>query len=271
MNDASPEILTGLSPEHLAELCAARDTLENPSFAMQAASLLGTPIEKGLAILPDGWRRTVRNAVQGALEKAAHFALGSMEANPRRAEPPSPWLHKLMTAASGAAGGAFGLAALPLELPLSTCLILRSIADIARSQGHDISSPEGRLDCLAVFALGSDSKSDDAADSGYWAARAALGKAVSDAASWAATGSAGAASAPAMVRLVESIAARFGVTVSEQIAAKAVPVAGAVAGAAVNLMFMGHYQRVATAHFTVRRLERLYGSELLQKAWHRLD
>jgi hypothetical protein len=36
-------------------------------------------------------------------------------------------------------------------------------------------------------------------------------------------------------------------------------------------MFMGHYQRVATAHFTVRRLERLYGSELLQKAWHRLD
>ena len=154
MNDASPEILTGLSPEHIAELRAARDTLENPSFAMQAASLLGTPIEKGLAILPDGWRRTVKNAVQGALEKAAHFALGSMEANPRRAEPASPWLHKLMTAASGAAGGAFGLAALPLELPLSTCLILRSIADIARSQGHDISSPEGRLDCLAVFALG---------------------------------------------------------------------------------------------------------------------
>ena len=193
MHDASPEILTGLSPEHLAELRAARDTLENPSFAMQAASLLGTPIEKGLAILPDGWRRTVKNAVQGALEKAAHFALGS------------------------------------------------------------------------------DSKSDDAADSGYWAARAALGKAVSDAASWAATGSAGAASAPAMVRLVESIAARFGVTVSEQIAAKAVPVAGAVAGAAVNLMFMGHYQRVASAHFTVRRLERLYGADLLQKAWHRLD
>ena len=78
MNDASPEILTGLSPEHLAELRAARDTLENPSFAMQAASLLGTPIEKGLAILPDGWRRTVKNAVQGALEKAAHFALGSI-------------------------------------------------------------------------------------------------------------------------------------------------------------------------------------------------
>jgi hypothetical protein len=30
---------------------------------------------------------------------------------------------------------------------------------------------------------------------------------------------------------------------------------------------MGHYQRMATAHFTVRRLERLYGPELLRRAW----
>ena len=190
------------------------------------------------------------------------------------AEEPPPWHWIPLGTTISIVGFALlaqGSSALAVRLLQRVYPAGASIADIARSQGHDISTPEGRLDCLAVFALGSDSKSDDAADSGYWAARAALGKAVSDAASWAATGSAGAASAPAMVRLVESIAARFGVTVSEQIAAKAVPVAGAVAGAAVNLMFMGHYQRVASAHFTVRRLERLYGSDLLQKAWHRLD
>ena len=263
-------ILTELSPEHRAELRAAREVLEHPSFAMQAAGLLGAPLEKGLNLLPDGWRRTVKQAVQAALEKATHFALSSMESDPRRAESPSPWLHRLMTAASGAAGGAFGLAALPFELPLSTCLILRSIADIARSQGHDIATPQGRLDCLAVFALGSDSASDDAADSGYWAARAALGKVVSDAAAWAARGATGTA-APAMVQLVERIATGFGATVSQQVAAKAVPVAGAVAGAALNLLFMGHYQKVATAHFTVRRLERLYGERLLREAWDRGD
>jgi hypothetical protein len=266
MNDSQPDLVTSLRSEHLAELRAARIALETPSFAMQAASVLGTPIEKGLAALPAGWQKTVRGAVQGALEKAAHFALSSMESDPRKASEPSPWLHKLMTAASGAAGGAFGLAALPLELPVSTCLILRSIADIARSQGHDIGTAEGRLDCLAVFALGSDSPFDDAAESGYWAARAALGAAVSDAAAWAARGATG-GTGPALVRLLDAIAGRFGATVGEQLAAKAVPVAGAVAGAAVNLLFMGHYQRMATAHFTVRRLERLYGPELLRRAW----
>ena len=40
-------------------------------------------------------------------------------------------LHKIAAAASGAAGGALGLAALSWELPISTTLMLRSIADIA--------------------------------------------------------------------------------------------------------------------------------------------
>ena len=46
--------------------------------------------------------------------------------------------------ASGAAGGAFGLATLPLELPVSTVIMLRSIADIAISEGEDLSSRKPR-------------------------------------------------------------------------------------------------------------------------------
>jgi hypothetical protein len=42
-------------------------------------------------------------------------------------------LHKALAAASGAVGGGFGLAALPVELPISTIIMLRSIGDIARS------------------------------------------------------------------------------------------------------------------------------------------
>ena len=74
MNDSQPELVTSLQPEHIAELRAARIALETPSFAMQAASVLGTPIEKGLAALPAGWQKTVRGAVQGALSSSEEFA-----------------------------------------------------------------------------------------------------------------------------------------------------------------------------------------------------
>ena len=43
-----------------------------------------------------------------------------------------------MVGASGAIGGAFGLASVAVELPISTTIMLRSIADIARSEGFDV-------------------------------------------------------------------------------------------------------------------------------------
>ena len=36
-------------------------------------------------------------------------------------------LHKALVTTSGAVGGSFGLAALPIELPISTIIMLRSI------------------------------------------------------------------------------------------------------------------------------------------------
>jgi hypothetical protein len=46
------------------------------------------------------------------------------------------------------------LATLPIELPVSTIIMLRLIADIARSAGEDLSDPEAALSCVQVFALG---------------------------------------------------------------------------------------------------------------------
>ena len=66
-------------------------------------------------------------------------------------------------------------------------------------------------------------------------------------------------SASAVVRLLSQIGSRFGVVVSQKVAAQAVPVLGALGGAAVNAAFMDHFQAVARGHFTVRRLERVYG------------
>ena len=101
---------------------------------------------------------------------------------PRTDHAGSGLLHKALATASGAAGGAFGLATLPVELPVSTIIMLRSIAEIARSHGEDLSDPESALSCIQVFALGGPAASIDASESGYFAVRAILAKSVTEAA-----------------------------------------------------------------------------------------
>jgi hypothetical protein len=39
------------------------------------------------------------------------------------------------------------------------------------------------------------------------------------------------------------------------------PIVGAFGGAAINALFIDHFQDMGRGHFTVRRLERLYGQE----------
>jgi hypothetical protein len=73
------------------------------------------------------------------------------------------------------------------------------------------------------------------------------------------------------LRLLNTIASRFSVQVSEQIAAKSIPAIGAVLGAMVNTVFMDHFQLVAHGHFTVRRLERQYGPEQVKSAYQAID
>jgi hypothetical protein len=62
-----------------------------------------------------------------------------------------------------------------------------------------------------------------------------------------------------VVELLTAIGSRFGLVVSERVAAGAIPVVGAIGGAAVNLAFMTHFQKLAGAHFVIRKLERKYG------------
>ncbi len=167
-------------------------------------------------------------------------------------------------------GGAFGLAALPIELPISTVIMLRSISDIARSEGEDLDSAETMLNCLQIFALGGRSEKDDASETGYYAVRATLSKAVSDAVTYLSKRGMTTKGAPILVRLIAAIASRFGVVVSEQIAAMAIPAIGAIGGGLINTIFMDHFQNIARGHFAVRRLERQYGADLVKSEYQRL-
>jgi hypothetical protein len=123
------------------------------------------------------------------------------------------------------------------------------------------------VSCLEVFALGSRSNTDDTADSAYWAVRAALSKAVSEAAAYFAQKGVFEGSAPAVVRLIAAISSRFGIIVSEQLAAKAVPVVGAAGGSIINVLFMSHFQDMARGHFIVKRLEKKYGADRVREVY----
>ena len=74
-----------------------------------------------------------------------------------------------------------------------------------------------------------------------------------------------------MNRLLAEIVARYGVVVSERVAASALPVIGAVGGATVNVAFMNHFQRIAEGHFTIRLLERHYGADTVRRHYHDLS
>ena len=249
-------------------LARARDVLENPGLAIRLTDLVGRPVEMAVAALPAAASRQIHRATGAALDRALSVALRTMDSDP---DPPADWLHRLAVGAAGAGGGALGLAGLAVELPVSTTIMLRAIADHARAQGEDLSRPEPRLQCLSVFAYGSPRAADDAADAGYFAVRAALARSVAEAAEFVASkGISRAAadrSAPALARLLATVARRFGVAVSEKAAAQLVPLLGAAGGAAVNLAFMNHYQRTAWGHFTVRRLERAHGEDAVRAAW----
>jgi hypothetical protein len=258
-----------LSAAHLLELAEARRLLETPGIAAKASNLLGRPIEAGIGLLPAGWRDKVADATRDALMTALNGALRTMDRRSPAAPASSGW-HKLAATLSGAAGGAFGLPALLIELPVSTTIMCRSIADIARAEGESLDDPAVRLACIEVFALGGKGPGDDAAETGYFAVRAALARAVSDAAQFLATHAVAGEGAPALLRLVALVAARFHLQVSEKVAAQAVPVIGAAGGALINLMFIDHYQGVSRGHFTVRRLERLYGEDVVRRAYEAL-
>jgi len=254
-----------LDEAHRLELQRAKVILENPGIASRISNYVGTPIEKGFEQLPKSWSRGLQGIIESALASAADVAIFTMTDAPK--EVSSDMWHKVGVAASGGVGGFFGLAAIPAELPISTAIILRSVADIARSEGESVAEISTKLACLEVFAFGGDSDKDEGAETGYYAVRGALAKAVSEAAEHLARGGVSKSGSPALVRLIARISQYFGVQISQKTAAQAIPAIGAAGGAIINTIFIDHYQSMARGHFTVRRLERIYGADLVRGAY----
>ena len=267
--NADPHAIFGqLAPDDLAQLRYAKSLLEHPGLATRITSVIGTPIEKGLARLPASWSNKIGVVTEKALRQASNAALYTLTDVPGKAAS-NRW-HQFSVAVSGGVGGFFGLGALAVELPVSTTIMLRSVADVARSHGESISSEDTRRACIEVFALGGKTQDDDAAESGYFAVRTVLAQSITEAGRYVAEKGLAEQGAPIMVRLIAKVAKRFGVQVTEKMAAQAIPAIGAAGGAAINTLFMDHFQEMAQGHFTVRKLERQYGAQVVRRVYEAL-
>src|SRR5688572_30604505 len=154
----------GMSDGDVEALRRAKDILEHAGLAARIAALLGMPIEEAMKRLPSKWSGRINRATESSLMAALKTALVTVE---DRRRPSMNRLHRVLVGGTGAVGGFFGLPALAIELPVSTMVMLRSIADIARSEGENLASVDVKLACLEVFALGGRTGSDDATESAY--------------------------------------------------------------------------------------------------------
>lgn len=255
--------MSNLSPSDYADLQTAVAKLETQSFAMKIAATLGMPVEALLRRLPAPAQAAVQAAVDKALEQCLRVAVKAPKG--RSSVAIYKRSHTAATAVTGAVGGFFGLPGLLVELPITTTLMLHSIVEIARSQGEDFLNPESSLACLEVFALSPENSHGAAKDSAYYATRTALAQVTREAVSYVTQKGMAKESGPALLSFIGRVAGRFGLEVSEKVAAELVPVAGAVGGLALNVLFSQHFQSLAEGHFVVRRLERKYGSEAVRQ------
>jgi hypothetical protein len=179
------------SSSDLEFLCRAVAYLERPSFAIQVINIVGAPAEKVLNVLPESVKKVVENAVRTALTKSMEWAVRTLR-NPSEgpkfidsdeSESGRTLVAHGHTAAAtllGGASGFFGLAALPIELPLTTIVMLRSVASIAGDFGFDVRDPAVRLECVSTLALGAPSKATESSESVYLSSRAGLGLVVKE-------------------------------------------------------------------------------------------
>lgn len=274
--------MANLSEEEIQFIREAVEHLEFPSFLTRVTNLLGKPIEKSIDLLPGQAKNLIVSTSRKAIEGAFKVALSTIKADKAstdfrealKVSEKSGRRHLAGSALSGFAGGLLGLPAMAVELPVTTTIILRSIADTAAAMGEDISRREVQLECLYLFSLGGPSKGDDEMESAYYTARVGLASLVEKAMHFIVGKSAveiaravQQRSAPVLVEFICKIASRFEVVVGEKAMGQFLPGIGAAGGCILNAAFSDHFNSIARYHFGLKRLERERGKAQVERIY----
>ncbi len=246
------EIGQAIDPASMAELSQAMERLQQGGgLVVRLADMVGGAMGRGvrfgtrsLGIVP-GAQDAVQGVVEVALKRAFDIAVlrlgkeGQLDQSKRLSGP--------VVFLSGAVGGFIGMGGFVPDAMVTSLAIMREIARIAVESGEDLTDPDTRAACLQVFALNAGQKGGAEPESSYYSARFVM-------------------QGRPIAMLLGDVARRFGVTLSQKFALQAVPLVGAVAGASLNTAFLSHYRELARAHFTIRRLERRFGADVVRQA-----
>ncbi|WP_299098290.1 EcsC family protein [uncultured Winogradskyella sp.] len=268
-----------ISSEDNDALIKAKMSMHNLSWAIRNVNKVGNTVETGIKFVPEKILLKVQKITESVLLKIVKANLLTIQKN-KTFKKPSKNTYKGIVTSTGAISGffgsstGFGTAIFASEVTLTTKFLMRSIMDIARSEGEDIYTLEGQMACLQVFALGGGSKNDDDLEASYYTTRLALNSTINNV---SASGikitldslakGAGILGSNAIGNFLSSIATRLSLLISEKFLAQAVPVIGAIGGGGLNYVFVDHFQNMATAHFTIRRLERKYGEAKIKEVF----
>jgi hypothetical protein len=232
MTQTLPATVSPSLDEAVAALARRYKRANGP--VMQVMNRLGGTLESQLGHLPPTMRDQLEVVTARALEAAYGLARHTPDMGTR-----GPVAAVMV---SGAAGGAGGIATALAELPVTVTLILNAIRAEARAAGLDPDALGVREDCLRVFGAGSPLAGDDGVNTSFLTARLAL------------TG-------PTVQNLITAIAPRLAAVLGQKLAAQAVPIVGAVTGAALNAAFLTYYRELARIRFALLKLSEVHGAE----------
>lgn len=234
MDQTLPTTTSDLSAQ-VADLARRYKRANGP--VIRLVNRLGTTLENQLSALPESLRGQIERVTAQALQTAYGVAARTPNLGAR-----GPLAAVI---ASGAAGGAGGLPTAIAELPVTVTLFLNAIRAEARDAGLDPDEDWVRAECLQVFAAGSPLQQDDGVNTSFVASRLAL------------TGS-------AVQNLIATIAPRLATVLGQKLAAQAVPVLGAVSGAAMNAAYLSYFREIARVRFALLNLAQVHGTEAVE-------
>lgn len=235
-----------VAPFPQAEILALADRAARAGGRRMALlNRLGGTVESRLTMLPQGLRAQVLSVTEAALAQASGLAALSTRAGRIGGRG-----HMVLAGLTGAAGGMGGLATAVAELPVTITLILRAIHEVAAEHGFDPALPEVRREALRVFASGSPLDRDDGVNTAFIGARLTL------------TG-------PALHSMIATVAPKLAASLGQKLAAQAVPVLGALAGAGLNLTYVDYYRELAHVRFGLLRLAQAHDPQRVARAFAR--
>ena len=232
MDQTLPSISTADLAAAVAPLAHRYKRANGP--VIRLVNRIGSSLESQLSALPDSFRAQIERLTAQALEASYGVASRTPDLGQR-----APMVAAI---AAGAAGGSGGLATAVAELPVTVTLFLNTIRSVAREAGLDPDEDWVRAECLQVFAAGSPLAQDDGVNTSFVASRLAL-------------------SGSAVQNLIATIAPKLAAVLGQKLAAQAVPVIGAVSGAALNAAFLSYYREVARVRFELVKLGQMHGAD----------